>query len=88
MNAGRGLSGAELSAAVREAAMMALEQSGFAAPYVEWQHLERALAAAERRITPQMMAFYQRYQQRHTHNQDQVGPADAAAAAASAAASS
>jgi transitional endoplasmic reticulum ATPase len=63
-----GLSGAEVIAACRNAALMALEEedakmSGeFGKPIIKMSHLTRAIDGMERQITPEMLEFYASYQ--------------------------
>jgi len=58
-----GLSGAEMVAACRNAALMALEENneleGFCTgPTINMHHLEHALSNSERQITKDMLDFY------------------------------
>jgi transitional endoplasmic reticulum ATPase len=63
-----GLSGAEVIASCRNAALMALEEedakmSGeFEKPIIKMSHLTRAIDGMERQITPEMLEFYASYQ--------------------------
>jgi AAA family ATPase len=56
----KGLSGAEITAACREAALSAMEES-VDAEYVKLTHFKDALISAERRITKEMLQFYHDY---------------------------
>jgi SpoVK/Ycf46/Vps4 family AAA+-type ATPase len=62
------LSGAEVIAACRNAALMALEEEDakmseeFGKPIIKMSHLMRALDGMERQITPEMLEFYASYQ--------------------------
>lgn len=55
------LSGAELSACCREAALLAMADDSNA-QYVTFSHLKRAFESAEPRISQQMIEFYENYQ--------------------------
>jgi SpoVK/Ycf46/Vps4 family AAA+-type ATPase len=62
-----GLSGAELVAACRDAALMALEEdekmeNEFCAPQIRMHHLVQALSSMERQITEEMLDFYATFQ--------------------------
>ncbi len=59
-----GFSGAEVAALCREAAMLALQEAveaGRAAGTVEDRHFEHAVRATTKQITPDMLAFYERF---------------------------
>lgn len=62
-----GLSGAELVAACRNAALMALEEDEkmedrCSAPKICMHHLIQALSSMERQITKEMLDFYSAFQ--------------------------
>ena len=60
---GKGLSGAELSAVCREAALLAMGED-VQAKWVEVRHVMAAIEKAEARISKDMLAFFDRYRQK------------------------
>lgn len=56
-----GMSGAELAALVREAALAAMEEDPENASVVSMQHFERAHELVQRRTTPEMVTFFEQY---------------------------
>ena len=58
-----GYSGAEVAAACREAALAALQED-IRADTVRMRHFERALVAIKPRTTPELIRFYEDYQQK------------------------
>jgi SpoVK/Ycf46/Vps4 family AAA+-type ATPase len=62
-----GLSGAELVAACRDAALVALEEDekmedAYSSPMIRMHHILGALTSIERQITQEMLDFYANYQ--------------------------
>jgi SpoVK/Ycf46/Vps4 family AAA+-type ATPase len=63
-----GLSGAEVIAACRNAALLALEEDDarmtgeYTGPLIQMRHLLRAVESMERQITPEMLGLYASYQ--------------------------
>ena len=62
-----GLSGAELVAACREAALIALEEDekkgiGTGKPIIQMQNLVKAIESMERQISEEMLNFYASFQ--------------------------
>lgn len=62
-----GLSGAELVAACRDAALVALEEDEkmedeYSSPMIRMHHMLGALTSIERQITQEMLDFYVNYQ--------------------------
>ena len=61
----QGVSGAEIVAICRDAALLALEESdsltSSSMPKIEMRHLELAMKGMQRQITPSMISFYESY---------------------------
>jgi SpoVK/Ycf46/Vps4 family AAA+-type ATPase len=69
-----GLSGAELIAACRDAALLAMEEyeeteDTTKDPMIRMDHLLHSLTGRERQITPGMLDFYSSFQGAHSHHE-------------------
>ncbi|KAF9578060.1 spermatogenesis associated protein 5 [Lunasporangiospora selenospora] len=62
-NSTEGCSGAEVVALCQEAAMKAMEED-LAIEYVSMRHFQQALAKMQRRITPEMVRFYDEFREK------------------------